>query len=93
MNRRELLAKLAAVASLPLAGISGAQAQTWTPQRPLRIIAGAPGAILDVAARQIAERIAGPLGQAVIVENKAGAGCVFRPNVNTISADREQGFG
>ena len=74
MNRRELLAKLAAVASLPVAGISGAQVQTWTPQHPLRIIAGAPGAILDVAARQIADRIAGPQGQAVIVENKAGAG-------------------
>jgi tripartite-type tricarboxylate transporter receptor subunit TctC len=54
-----------------------AQTQTWAPQRPLRIIAGAPGAILDVAARQIADRIAGPLGQTVIVENKAGAGGVI----------------
>jgi tripartite-type tricarboxylate transporter receptor subunit TctC len=74
MNRRELLAKLTVLAAAPLSTLSGAQPQTWSPQHPLRIIAGAPGAILDVAARQIADRIAGPLGQAVIVENKAGAG-------------------
>jgi tripartite-type tricarboxylate transporter receptor subunit TctC len=69
-----MLAGLAALGAL--GGTRAAHAQAWTPQRPLRIIAGAAGAILDVAARQIADRIAGPLGQAVIVENKAGAGGV-----------------
>jgi len=72
LNRREMLASLAALGAL--SGARSAPAPSWAPQRPLRIIAGAAGAILDVAARQIADRIAGPLGQAVIVENKAGAG-------------------
>ncbi|WP_334187841.1 Bug family tripartite tricarboxylate transporter substrate binding protein [Noviherbaspirillum sp.] len=49
--------------------------EAWTPTRPLRIIApGPPGAILDLAARQIAEKLAGPLGQPVIVDNKPSAG-------------------
>lgn len=72
MKRRQVLTTLATLSLL--AGARTAHAQAWAPQRPLRIVAGAPGAILDVAARQIAERITGPLGQAVVVENKAGAG-------------------
>ena len=74
LNRREMLTGLVALGVL--SGARPAQAQAWAPQRPLRIIAGAPGAILDIAARQIADRIAGPLGQAVVVENKVGAGGV-----------------
>jgi tripartite-type tricarboxylate transporter receptor subunit TctC len=51
-----------------------AQAPGFVPQRPLRIVAGAAGAILDVAARQIADRLSASFGQPVIVENKPGAG-------------------
>ncbi len=62
-----LLATLAAASA-------GADPGIWSPQRAVRIVSGAPGAVLDAAARQIADRIASPLGQAVVVENRASAG-------------------
>lgn len=74
MNRKLMLASFALASLMEATG--QVQAQTWGPQRPLRIIAGAPGAILDVAARQVAEKIASPLGQPVLIENRAGAGGV-----------------
>jgi tripartite-type tricarboxylate transporter receptor subunit TctC len=55
-----------------------AQGAAWSPSRPVRIISpGPPGAILDLAVRQLAEKIAGPLGQPVIVENKPSAGGIL----------------
>lgn len=52
-----------------------AQTAEWQPSKPVRIISpGAPGSILDLVARQLAEKINGPLGQSVIVENKPSAG-------------------
>jgi tripartite-type tricarboxylate transporter receptor subunit TctC len=76
MKRRSFIACGGAVAASPLllAPMPGRAQARWSPARPVRIVAGAPGAVLDVAARQIADRIAGPLGQPVVVENKAGAG-------------------
>jgi tripartite-type tricarboxylate transporter receptor subunit TctC len=44
-------------------------AQTF-PSKPVRIIGGAPGSILDIAARQLADKLSPALGQPVIVENK-----------------------
>ena len=41
------------------------------PSRPIRIVTAAPGGGNDVAARLIAAGISGPLGQQVIVENRA----------------------
>jgi tripartite-type tricarboxylate transporter receptor subunit TctC len=74
MNRRKHLLHLAALAASGLSPVAYAQTAVWTPRRPLRIVAGAPGAVLDVAARQIADRIAATLAQPVLVENKPGAG-------------------
>jgi tripartite-type tricarboxylate transporter receptor subunit TctC len=66
------IAFLALTAAL-LHGSSSAQDATW-PSRPLHLIAGGAGGVTDVRARWLAERLGPALGQAVVVENKAGAG-------------------
>jgi tripartite-type tricarboxylate transporter receptor subunit TctC len=52
---------------------SSAAAQTY-PSRPLTLIVPlAPGGLTDVVARVLAERMRGPLGQPIIIENVSGA--------------------
>ncbi|SEB18724.1 tripartite tricarboxylate transporter substrate-binding protein [Variovorax sp. YR216] len=72
-TRRRALCALAA-ASLAFAGAASAQDSTRWPDRPLRIVIPTPpGGALDGTARLIAERLAGSLGQPVVVDNRAGA--------------------
>lgn len=53
---------------------AGVHAQTPYPVQPIRLIAPfTPGSSSDVTARAIAQKISGPLGQPVVVENKPGA--------------------
>jgi tripartite-type tricarboxylate transporter receptor subunit TctC len=67
------LKKLVVVAAL-LAGVIAAQAETF-PSRPITLVVPfPPGGSTDIAARIMAERMRGPLGQSVIVENVGGAG-------------------
>jgi tripartite-type tricarboxylate transporter receptor subunit TctC len=62
---------LLGAAALPFAQAAMAQA---FPTRPLRIIVAYPaGGPTDAIARIVAQDIAGPLGQNVVVENVAGA--------------------
>lgn len=64
-----------AMAAATLAALSGhASAQAY-PTKPIRFFMTAPAASsIDVIGRIIADKIKDPLGQAVIVENRVGAG-------------------
>src|SRR5882672_1574884 len=70
MNRRELLASALAWGALTRA----ASAQAKYPQRPIRLVVPfAPGGVVDVVARQWAERVKPALGT-IVVENQGGGG-------------------
>ena len=57
-----------------LGGVSMAQAQGAFPSRTISLIVPfTPGSTSDIAARLVAQKIAGPLGQTVVVENRPGA--------------------
>jgi tripartite-type tricarboxylate transporter receptor subunit TctC len=60
--------------ALGLLAIAPVQAQDWVPSKPIRIIVPIVGSTNDVLARIIAPKLQEALGQAVIVENKPGAG-------------------
>jgi len=65
---------LVALSLTILAGIAGAQAQTY-PTRPITLVVPfPPGGSTDAAARILAERMRAPLGQPVVIENIGGAG-------------------
>ena len=67
----------AAFAAALLCAASPLAAQEY-PAKPLRILVGfAAGSGTDVAARMTAQRLAEALGQAVIVENRQGAGGII----------------
>jgi tripartite-type tricarboxylate transporter receptor subunit TctC len=63
-----------ALAAATFAGSALAQAQEWAPSRPVRIIVPIVGSTNDVLARLVAPKLQEALGQAVVVENKPGAG-------------------
>lgn len=66
---------LAAALGLSVAGLPQAFAQSDFPNRPLRLIVPFPaGGSTDTLARLVAQRLGDALGQAVVIENKPGAG-------------------
>ena len=72
MQRRTLIATAFA------AGLCAAHGAVWAqayPSKPVRLVVPfAPGGTTDIIARVVSEKINGPLGQTMIVENKAGGG-------------------
>jgi len=73
-TRRRVIASGGALA-LGVLGIGRAHAQAWPAARPIRLVIGfAPGGAADYVARTLGEPLARTLGQAVVVENRAGAG-------------------
>lgn len=70
ISRRSLL--LSALASVPVLAVG--QNTAPFPQRPIRLILGfPPGGATDNSARLVAEKMAGILGQPIVVENRPGA--------------------
>ncbi len=97
-TRRNAIAWIAAAAS---AGITSsrswaqpadAAASTSTfPQRPVRIVVPyAPGAINDVLARAMSERMQALLGQPVVVDNRAGGGAVI--GTQAVASSQADGY-
>ncbi len=73
MSRRTFLKTIPlATAVLAMPGLVHAEAY---PTKPVKLVVPfAPGGTTDIVARVVAEKINGPLGQTMVVENKAGGG-------------------
>ncbi|MEP7297116.1 MAG: tripartite tricarboxylate transporter substrate binding protein BugE [Burkholderiales bacterium] len=83
MQRRSLVTAAALTA---LSGAGAAWADGY-PTKPVKLVVPfAPGGTTDIVARVIAEKINGPLGQTLIVENKAGGGGSVGANETAKSA-------
>jgi tripartite-type tricarboxylate transporter receptor subunit TctC len=66
-----LIAAVSMAGALVAPSAAGAQAY---PNHPVRLVVGfAPGGNTDLIARIVAERVQGPLGQRVIIDNRGGA--------------------
>ena len=76
VSRRWVLA--AALLTTPPLWAQSAEPVAQFPSRPIRIVVPyPPGAINDVLARAVAEKLQAHLGQPVVVENRAGGGAVI----------------
>ena len=78
MNRRRLLGLTggAIAGALASPGILSAQSGAWPTRGSIRLIAQfPPGGLVDTVSRLMAPALSQALGQTVVVENRAGAGC------------------
>ena len=74
MLRLTSLARLALAATLLVCSLPSVYGQAW-PSRPIKLIVPfPPGGLIDIMARMVAPRLAQELGQAVVIDNKPGAG-------------------
>src|SRR5262245_60360112 len=68
-----MLARLALVIAMVLAG-SASRAQTYPDRLVTLVVPYAAGGSSDVLGRLIGERLSKSLGQAIVIDNRAGAG-------------------
>jgi len=81
MSSRRFLVTLACLASLVGAASPAAFAQANYPSRPIRFIVPLPpGGAIDVFVRAVGRELEARTGQAVLVENKAGANTIIAAN-------------
>jgi tripartite-type tricarboxylate transporter receptor subunit TctC len=79
LTRRHTLALSAAFAASSAVPVRAQQ--NW-PQRPLRILVGTtPGGSPDIISRAMADKMTGPLGQSITVENNTGGGGGIAANI------------
>src|SRR5690606_13728075 len=70
-----MLKKLTLLASFAALAFSATVSAQDYPSKPIKVVVPyPPGGITDIVGRTVSERISKDLGQAVVVENKAGAG-------------------
>src|SRR5450759_4919669 len=74
---RKRNAVIVGLMTVVLASVAGAVSAQPFPTMPIRIIMPqAPGALADVAARMVAQKMSQTMGQSVLIENRPGAGVV-----------------
>lgn len=75
MGYAELLRRMGGLAAAGLFAMSGAQAAARYPDHSVRMIVGfSAGGATDIIARMVGQKLSQRLGQAIVVENKPGAG-------------------
>ena len=81
IGRRHHLALAVAGGLLAACGMLTAHAQTW-PSKPLRIVVPYPaGGGIDVMSRLVGQQLSQRLGQAVVIDNRPGAGTVLAAEI------------